>query len=233
MQDYDDPDGDIAVSDRVYLWRRDEGKPRPADAIEFFATLVNDDPHGGAFQYRSVLTDVLAWVLEKAGRARFSDLVARELWQPMGAEHDAEVTVDGHGNALADGGISATLRDAGRVGLLALRRGRARDARVVPGSWIDDTIRGSPDGPWAFREGDGARGYPPGAHYRNCWWVTDPQLPLFQATGIHGQGIIVHVPSQTVVVKLSSWPDVLNRSMCHATKAAAIAIAAALLESGG
>jgi CubicO group peptidase (beta-lactamase class C family) len=61
VQDYDDPDGDIAVSDRVYLWRRDVGKPRPADAIEFFATLVNDDPHGGAFQYRSVLTDVLAW----------------------------------------------------------------------------------------------------------------------------------------------------------------------------
>jgi CubicO group peptidase (beta-lactamase class C family) len=228
VEDYDDPEGDIAVSDRVYLWRPNDGKPRPADAQEFFATLVNDCPHGGTFQYRSVLTDVLAWVLEKAGQARFSDLVARELWQPMGAEHDAEVTVDGHGNALADGGISATLRDAGRVGLLALRRGRARHAQVIPASWIDDTIKGAPDGPWAFREGDGAKGYPPGAHYRNCWWVTDPMLPLFQATGIHGQSIIVHVPSQTVVVKLSSWPDILNPPMRHATKAAAIAIAAAL-----
>lgn len=232
VEDYDDPEGDIAVSDRVYLWRPDDGKPRPADAHEFFATLVNDCPHGGTFQYRSVLTDVLAWVLEKAGQARFSELVARELWQPMGAEHDAEVTVDGHGNALADGGISATLRDAGRVGLLALRRGRARHAQIIPAAWIDDTIKGAPDGPWAFLEGDGAKGYPPGAHYRNCWWVTDPLLPLFQATGIHGQSIIVHVPSQTVVVNLSSWPDVLNPSLCHATKAAAIAIAAALLKSG-
>lgn len=233
VEDYDDPEGDIAVSDRVYLWRPDDGKPRPADAHEFFATLVNDCPHGGTFQYRSVLTDVLAWVLEKAGQARFSELVARELWQPMGAEHDAEVTVDGHGNALADGGISATLRDAGRVGLLALRRGRARHAQIIPAAWIDDTIKGAPDGPWAFLEGDGAKGYPPGAHYRNCWWVTDPLLPLFQATGIHGQSIIVHVPSQTVAVKLSSWPDVLNPPMRHATKAAVIAIAAALLESGG
>jgi CubicO group peptidase (beta-lactamase class C family) len=229
VEDYDDPEGDIAVRDRVYLWRPDEGKLRPADAIEFFATLVNDDQHGGAFQYRSILTDVLAWVLEKAGQARFNDLVSRELWQPMSAEHDAEVTVDGHGNALADGGISATLRDAGRVGLLALRRGRARHAQVIPAAWIDDTIKGAPDGPRAFREGDGAKGYPPGAHYRNCWWVTDPMLPLFQATGIHGQSVIVHVPSQTVVVKLSSWPDVLNPLMRHATKAAVIAIAAALL----
>lgn len=228
VEDYDDPEGDIAVSDRVYLWRPDEGKPRPADAIEFFATLVNDGPHGGVFQYRSILTDVLAWVLEKAGQARFGDLVARELWQPMGAEHDAEVTVDGHGNALADGGIGATLRDAGRVGLLALRRGRAPDAQIVHRSWIDDTIKGAPDGPQAFLEGDGAKGYPPGAHYRNCWWVTDPQLPLFQATGIHGQSIIVHVPSQTVVVKLSSWPSELNPAMRHATNAAVHAIVAAL-----
>jgi CubicO group peptidase (beta-lactamase class C family) len=228
VEDYDDPEGDIAVSDRIYLWRPDDGKPRPADAIEFFATLVNDCPHGGAFQYRSILTDVLAWVMEKAGRARFSELVARKLWQPMGAEHDAEVTVDGHGNALADGGISATLRDAGRVGLLALRRGRARDTQVVPQSWIRDTIRGSPDSRWAFREGDGAKGHPHGAHYRNCWWVTDPLLPLFQATGIHGQSVIVHVPSRTVVVKLSSWPRVLNPPVRHATNAAALAIAAAL-----
>jgi CubicO group peptidase (beta-lactamase class C family) len=230
QEDYDDPDpeAEIAISDRVYLWRPDDGKPRPASAIEYFATLSADGPHGGPFRYRSILTDVLAWVLEKAAQARFSDLVARELWQPMGAERDAEVTVDGHGSALADGGISATLRDAGRVGLLALRRGRARDAQVIPAAWIDDTIKGAPDGPRAFRAGDGATGYPPGAHYRNCWWVTHPRLPMFSAAGINGQLIAVHVPSQTVVVKLSSWPDPLNSALRRATEAAVLAIAKAL-----
>jgi CubicO group peptidase (beta-lactamase class C family) len=228
-EDYDDPGSQVAVSDRVYQWRPDDGKPRPASAIEYFATLVNDGPHGGPFRYRSILTDVLAWVLERAGQARFSDLVARELWQPMGAEHDAEVTVDGHGSALADGGISATLRDAGRVGLLALRRGRARDVQVFPGAWADDTITGAPDGPRAFRAGDGAQGSLPGAHYRNYWWVTEPRLPMFRAAGIHGQSIVVHVPGQTVVVKLSSWPDALNAPMLRATLAAARAIVATLV----
>lgn len=227
-EDYDDPGAEIAVSDRVYLWRPDDGSPRPASAIEYFATLKDDGPHGGPFRYRSILTDVLAWVLEKAGGARFSDLVARELWQPMGAERDAEVTVDGHGSALADGGISATLRDAGRVGLLALRRGRAGDAQVITAAWIDDTVAGAPDGPRAFRAGDGATGYPPGAHYRNYWWVTRPRLPMFTAAGIHGQLIAVHVPSQTVVVKLSSWPDALNAPIRRATEAAVLAIAKAL-----
>jgi len=224
-EDYTDPEAEIAVSDRVYLWRPGDGKPRPADAIEYFGTLVNDGPHGGPFRYRSILTDVLAWVLEKAGQARFSDLVARELWQPMGAEHDAEITVDSHGNALADGGISATLRDTGRIGLLALRRGRAAGARVVPASWIEDTVRGAPDGPRAFAAVDGATGYPPGAHYRNFWWVSDPALPMYNAAGIHGQHVFVHVPSQTVVVKLSSWPDALDGRMRRATIAAVHAIA--------
>jgi CubicO group peptidase (beta-lactamase class C family) len=224
-ENYDDPGAEIVTSDRVYLWRPDNGRPRPADAIEYFYTLANDGPHGGPFRYRSILTDVLAWVLEKAGQTRFSDLMARELWEPIGAECDAEVTVDAHGNALADGGISATLRDAGRIGLLALQGGRARNGKqVIPEAWLNDTVRGASDGPLAFRSGDGGTGYPAGAHYRNCWWVTDPELPMLQAAGIHGQSIFVHVPSQTVVVKLSTWPDAQNSPMRRATVAAVHAI---------
>lgn len=231
-EDYRDPDSEIAVSDRVYLWSPDDGRPRPGDALEYFASLGNDGEHGGPFRYRSILVDVLAWVLERAADERFPDLVAGQLWQPMGAEHDAEITVDSRGNPLADGGISATLRDAGRIGQLALERGRAgqggQGRQVVPAGWIDDTIAGAADGPQAFAQGDGASGYPAGAHYRNCWWVTDPDVPMFNAAGIHGQHIVVHVPSQTVVVKLSSWPDPLNPGFRRATVAAVAAIAEAL-----
>jgi CubicO group peptidase (beta-lactamase class C family) len=62
VEDYSDPEAEIAVSDRVYGWRPDDGKPGPADAIEYFATLANDGAHGGPFRYRSILIDVLAWV---------------------------------------------------------------------------------------------------------------------------------------------------------------------------
>jgi CubicO group peptidase (beta-lactamase class C family) len=228
-EDYEDPDAEIAVSDRVYGWAPDDGKPRAADAVEYFATLVNDGPHGGPFRYRSILTDVLGWVLEKAAGQRFSDLIARELWQPMGAEHDADVTLDAHGNALADGGISATLRDAGRIGLLALNRGNAAGRQVIAPGWFDDLVNGAPDGPLAFRQGDGAGpGYPDGAHYRNFWWITDPGLPMYNAAGIYGQSVHVHVPGQVVVAKLSSWPVALSTPMRRATIAAVTAIASAL-----
>jgi CubicO group peptidase (beta-lactamase class C family) len=226
-ESYDNPEADVRTYERVYLWRPDDGRPRPADALGYFATLSNDGPHGGPFRYRSILTDVLAWVIERAAGARLHQLIARELWQPMGAEFDAEITVDSRGNPMADGGICATLRDLARFGQLFLQRGRGADRAIVPAAWVDDTIRGAPDGPRAFYGADRPPGYPPRAHYRNCWWIRDPGVPFFHASGINGQNVFVHVPSQTVVVKLSTWPTALSPAL-DVTVQAVLALASAL-----
>ncbi len=226
-ESYDNPEADVRTYERVYLWRPDDGRPRPADALGYFATLQNDGPHGGPFRYRSILTDVLAWVIERAAGARLHQLIARELWQPMGAEFDAEITVDSRGNPMADGGICATLRDLARFGQLFLQRGRAADRVIVPEAWVDDTVRGAPDGAQAFSAADRPPGYPPGAHYRNCWWIRDPDVPFFHASGINGQNVFVHVPSQTVVVKLSTWPTAQSPAL-DVTVQAVLAIGAAL-----
>ena len=224
---YDNPESDVRQYERVYLWRPDDGAPRPADALEYYATLHNDGEHGGPFRYRSILTDVLGWVLERAAGARLHELIAQLIWQPMGAEFDAEITVDGRGNAMADGGICATLRDLGRFGLLFAGEGLAQRSDIVPAAWIADIMAGAPDGPEAFTAADDEPGYPVGAHYRNCWWVRDPAVPFFHASGINGQNVFVHVPSQTVVVKLSTWPAALSPAI-RMTVDAVLAIAAAL-----
>jgi CubicO group peptidase (beta-lactamase class C family) len=227
-EDYADPAADVRTYERVYLWRPPDGGQVPAGALEYFATLGNDGPHGGPFRYRSILTDVLAWVIERAAGERLHKLIARELWQPMGAEFDAEITVDAHGNPMADGGISASLRDIARLGQLYLRRGQATGRQVVPDWWVDDTLRGAGDGAAAFAAGDNPPGYRPGVHYRNCWWVHDPAVPFFHASGINGQHVFVHVPAQLVVAKLSTWPVALSASMAAQTVGAVHAIAAAL-----
>ena len=231
-EDYADPQADVRTYERVYLWRPHGGEPVPEDALAYFATLGNDGPHGGPFRYRSILTDVLAWVIERAAGARLHELIARELWQPLGAEFDAEITVDPHGNPMADGGICATLRDVARFGQLFLQGGRRARRQVVPAAWIADTIRGAPDGAHAFTSGDNPPDYPAGAHYRNCWWVRDPDLPFYHASGINGQEVFVHVPSQTVVAKLSTWPAALGRDWLEATVAGVLAITRALQHPG-
>jgi CubicO group peptidase (beta-lactamase class C family) len=228
-ESYDNPEADVRTYERVYLWRPDNGDPRPADALGYFATLQNDGPHGGPFRYRSILTDVLAWVIERVAGVRLHELISRELWQPMGAEFDAEITVDAHGNPMADGGICATLRDLARFGQLYLQRGVADGRGVVPAAWVDDTIRGAPDGAQAFAAG-GQAGYPPGAHYRNCWWVRQPDVAFYQASGINGQAVYVHVPSQTVVAKLSTWPTATSAAAAGSTAHAVLAISNALQE---
>ena len=257
-EDYDNPKADVRTYERVYLWRPDSGQPRSEHALTYFGTLQNDGPHGGPFRYRSVLTDVLAWVLERAAGTRLPELIATQLWQPMGAEFDAEITVDSRGNPMADGGICATLRDLARFGQVFLQHGRAGGhggrgghgragghgggggqgggggngrgggRQVVSATWIDDIIRGAPDGPAAFRAGENPDGYPPGAHYRNCWWVRDPGLPCYFASGINGQQVFVHVPSQTVVVKLSTWPTAWREDWLKLIVSGMTAITAAL-----
>jgi CubicO group peptidase (beta-lactamase class C family) len=256
-ESYANLESDVRTYERVYLWRPDASDPRagaaeprpdaagpqpdtaephpdaagprPGDALAYYRTLHNDGEHGGPFRYRSILTDVLGWVLEKAGGARLPDLIARLIWQPMGAEFDAEITVDAHGNAMADGGICATLRDIGRFGLLFAAGGvePRRRQGVVPSAWIRDTIAGAADGPQAFVAAGDAPGFPAGAHYRNFWWVREPAVPFFHASGINGQNVFVHVPSQTVVAKLSTWPTALSPKIKMTTDAAR-AIAEAL-----
>jgi CubicO group peptidase (beta-lactamase class C family) len=227
-ESYDNLESDVRTYERVYLWRPDRGEPRPADALAYYATLTNDGEHGGPFRYRSILTDVLGWVLEKASGARLHELIAALVWQPMGAEFDAEITVDAHGNAMADGGICATLRDLGRFGLLFISPG---ERRAVPAAWLSDIVAGAQDGPQAMRAAGGgqARGLPLGAHYRNCWWVAEPDVPFLYAWGINGQHVFVHVPSETVVAKLSTWPTAVSPAM-QLTVDAAKAIAAALAD---
>ena len=57
-----------------------------------------------------------------------------------------------------------------------------------------------------------------------------PGVPFYHGSGINGQNIFVHVPSQTVVAKLSTWPTALSPA-AGPTVAAVLAIASTLMTS--
>jgi hypothetical protein len=205
-EDYDDPRADVRVYEQIYLWRPRTSRRLPRSMTDYYRTLRNQGPHGGPFDYRSVLTDVLGWVVERAAGGRFADVVSGTLWAPMGAEFDAEITVDGEGHAMADGGVCCTLRDLARFGEL-MRRGGARGRHeVVPRSWVRDTLTPDADQVEAFLASEDAHEFPPGAYYRNKWWVIDPTKPVYFGSGINGQTILVHVPARVVIAKFSTWP---------------------------
>jgi len=67
-EDYTNLDADVRVYEQIYLWRPRTSVDLPTDITAYYATLANERPHGGRFDYRSILTDVLAWVMERAKR---------------------------------------------------------------------------------------------------------------------------------------------------------------------
>jgi hypothetical protein len=46
----------------------------------------------------------------------------------------------------------------------------------------------------------------PGSFYHQQWWVLDGAAGVCTGLGIHGQQVLVHPPSDTVIAKFASWP---------------------------
>jgi CubicO group peptidase (beta-lactamase class C family) len=206
-EDYDNLDADVRVYEQIYQWRPRTDRDLPDAVTAYYGTLENDGPHNGAFRYRSILTDLLGWVAERAGGERLAGLISTRVWQPMGAEHDADVTVDGHGNAMADGGVCTTLRDLARFGQTMLEGGRGHNGPVVPRAWIDDILSSPADVVRAFAESEDRHDHPPGAYYRSKWWVIEPARPLYAGFGINGQMVLIDGGTQSVIAKFSTWPE--------------------------
>ena len=93
----------------------------------YLTGLQAEAPHGQRFLYRSAETDVAGWVCERVSGLPMAELMSTLIWQPMGAEFDAEILTDPKGTAYHDGGLCATARDVARFGQLLLDGGTAVD----------------------------------------------------------------------------------------------------------
>ena len=83
-------DAEVRVMERSMGWR--PARPGdPAGAYPYLITLGQDGRHGAEFTYRSADTDMLGWVCERASGTRMADLISALIWQPIGAERDAEI----------------------------------------------------------------------------------------------------------------------------------------------
>jgi hypothetical protein len=122
--------------------RRAAGSTEPglaASVYDFLLTLRQGSAHGGPFAYRSCESDVLGWVCERAAGARMPELMSGLLWGSLGAEHDADLSLDHAGLAVHDGGLSAALRDLVRFGQMLADGGRSMTGQqVLPAWWVRD-----------------------------------------------------------------------------------------------
>jgi len=205
-ESYTTPGSHMQKLDLACGWKPHTEPDWPRSMWELVLTLTEQErPHGAAFVYRSIETDILGFILERATGTPLAELISQELWVPMGAGEDAYITVDHAGTALADGGFCATLRDYGRLALLLLNDG-ARDGRqIIPSGWIEETRNASGDlfqGVYRFALPDGA--------YHNQIWIEDTGRRSYMARGIFGQFISVDPAHELAGVQLATWPEVVR-----------------------
>jgi len=238
-EDYTDAQADVRRLDEWVGWRPRDADDLPRGLYAFLRTLRSGTDHGGTFVYRSAETDVLGWVCERAGGSRMADLISTLVWQPMGAERDAEIICDGNGTAVHDGGLCATARDLARFGQLLLDGGAvpAEDGpvQVLPAGWLRSSWAVDSDARSAFLASPAEQSFPGGWYRNQFWFRPGEQGDVLLCLGIHGQLIHVSRRTRTVCVKLSTWPSAQDPRLMQETLLACDAVGAVLAgqEHGG
>ena len=209
-EDYANPKADIWVYSAAA-----NPMPKPADYkgpvgyYEYLQTVQKQGEHGEAFGYKTINSDALGWIVSRVSGKSVTDLLSERIWSRMGAEQDGYFTVDGIGTPFAGGGLSAGLRDLGRIGQLMLNRGEIDGQRLFPAQ-VADNIRGGGDKAAFAKAGYKTLG---GGSYRGMWWVFHNDNGAYAARGVHGQTIYIDPTAEMVIVRFSSHPVAKNAAI--------------------
>ena len=176
----------------------------PRTAYDFLVGLQKEGEHDQAFAYKTVNTEVLAWILRRVSGKNIATLLSEKIWQKIGAEQDAYIAVDSIGAEMGGGGLNANLRDFARVGEMMRLGGKFNGQQIVPAAVVADIAKGADKAKFA------KAGYKllPNWSYRNMWWVSD--YGAYSARGIHGQAIYVDPKNQMVIARFGSHPIAAN-----------------------
>lgn len=163
---------------------------------------------GTHFAYKSLDTQILSLCLEKATGRRLSDYLQEKIWQPLGMECNALVTLDRqHGNARSYGGIAVCARDLAKIGRLYLNNGNWNGKQVIPTKWITKSTAISDTSHWW--------GYATG------WWLNTYvnqnlyEKQDFVAKGFSGQRIYVDPESNVIIIRQGNSQRNVNwTSLC-------------------
>lgn len=196
----------------------------PRNTIDLIKTTKKEGEHDVGFQYKSVDTEVIAWLLQRVTGKSYAKLVSERIWSRLSMHDDAYVWVDSIGTQLGSVGLNASLRDLGHFGEMLRMKGRFNNQQVVPEAVIKEIRAG------ASAEKFKAGGMPMrnGYSYHNHWWIPHDADGSFEAKGVNGQHIHINPAAELVIVKLSSHP-VANTALTHVLDRLAFAALANLL----
>ena len=178
----------------------------PNGYFEYLQTVKKKGTHGAEFNYRTINSDALGWIISRTTGKAVDDLLSERIWQKIGAEQSAYMTIDGKGTPFAGGGISAGLHDMARVGSLMLNKGEINGQRLFPTAVVDSIEAGGDKKAFATAGYNQLKN----GSYKSMWWLFNNPTPIYAARGVHGQTIYVDPAADMVIVRFASYPEAGN-----------------------
>ncbi|MBP8783788.1 MAG: serine hydrolase [Paludibacter sp.] len=182
------------------------------DLWKLTQTEVLEARPGEHFNYQSGVTQILAFLLQKATGKNVSEYASEKIWTPINAEEDALWSLDKKdGIEKAYCCFNTNARDFARLGQLVLNNGKWNGRQVVdsayireavtPASWLKFTRR--------LKPGETVTPEPvPNQIYGYQFWIVNYKgLTIPYMRGILGQYIFVIPELDAVIVRLGRLRD--------------------------
>jgi hypothetical protein len=205
-ENYQDPNSDINKMSQMV---------QTMPYVDYINTLEREREPGTFNHYASINTHILGIIVANATGTPLAEYLSAKIWQPAGMEHSAQWMIDNWGKELPMGGITVSLRDYGKFGLIYANDGQFQGKQILPASWVKESV--VPDAPYLQ----------PGKHegsdtlhgYQYQWWTPVEPQGEFMAKGIWGQTIFVDPANKVVLVKLSADPSYFSPEVRYAQAA--------------
>lgn len=129
---------------------------------------------GEPFDYKSVNTQLLAMILQKATGKSPAEYLQEKIWTPLGMEFDASWSVDSKKSQTEKAFccINARARDFAKFGRLYLNKGEWNGKQIVPADWVDASVT------FSTKKNEFL--------YSNQWWHTRTYYPISDTSTING-----------------------------------------------
>ena len=152
---------------------------------------------GVNFIYQSGVTQLLAFIVEKATGENISSCVSRKFWTPMNAEEDALWSLDKKdGIEKAYCCFNSNARDFARFGQLILNEGEWNGGQLISSSYLKEAT--TPDTSLLFKEYNETNH----CYGFQFWHLTYNGMEISYMRGILGQYIFIIPDLNAVVVRL-------------------------------
>lgn len=161
---------------------------------------------GVKYDYSSMNTQILGFIVERVTGKKFEDVVSERIWTKVGMESDGHYALSAQGEPLSAGYFASRLRDMGRFAMLYTPSWKkVADKKIVSDTYFDKVydktyVQALTNGV----ETSKAHFFKGGASHATYQWdIVFDDGDMYKA-GRYGQGIYVSPKTNTVVVFFSS-----------------------------